>query len=65
MYQFTLDWIEENWKDSLTLRQWWQLMNDAQLSFPRWPSAWFGRDCTQSEQNQIARAFAEDRKSVV
>jgi alkylation response protein AidB-like acyl-CoA dehydrogenase len=59
MYQFTLDWIEENWKNSLTLRQWWQLMNDAQLSFPRWPSAWFGRDCTQSEQNQIARAFAD------
>jgi alkylation response protein AidB-like acyl-CoA dehydrogenase len=59
MYQFTLDWIEENWNDSLTLRQWWQLMSDAKLSFPRWPSAWFGRDCTQSEQNQIARAFAD------
>lgn len=58
MYQFTLDWIEENWKDSLTLRQWWQLMNDAQLSFPRWPSAWFGRDCSEAEQNDIARAFA-------
>ena len=59
MYQFTLDWIEENWNDSLTLRQWWQLMSDAKLSFPRWPSAWFGRDCSQSEQNHIARAFAD------
>ncbi len=59
MYQFTLDWIEENWNDSLTLRQWWQLMGDARLSFPRWPSAWFGRDCTESEQNDIARAFAD------
>jgi alkylation response protein AidB-like acyl-CoA dehydrogenase len=61
MYQFTLDWIEENWKDSLTLRQWWQLMNDAQLSFPRWPSAWFGRDCSEAEQNDIARAFADKK----
>ena len=59
MYQFTLGWIEENWDDSLTLRQWWQLMSDARLSFPRWPSAWFGRDCTESEQNDIARAFAD------
>ena len=59
MYQFTLDWIEENWDDSLTLRQWWQMMNDARLSFPRWPSAWFGRDCTEAEQNDIARAFAK------
>lgn len=59
MYQFTLDWIEENWNDSLTLRQWWQLMSDAKLSFPRWPAAWFGRDCSQNEQNQIARAFAD------
>jgi alkylation response protein AidB-like acyl-CoA dehydrogenase len=61
MYQFTLDWIEENWDDSLTLRQWWQLMNDAQLSFPRWPSAWFGRDCSEAEQNDIARAFADKK----
>lgn len=58
MYQSTLDWIEENWNDSLTLRQWWQLMSDARLSFPRWPSAWFGRDCTKTQQNDIARAFA-------
>jgi alkylation response protein AidB-like acyl-CoA dehydrogenase len=61
MYQFTLDWIEENWDDSLTLRQWWQMMNDAQLSFPRWPSAWFGRDCSEAEQNDIARAFADKK----
>jgi alkylation response protein AidB-like acyl-CoA dehydrogenase len=61
MYQFTLDWIEENWDDSLTLRQWWQMMNDARLSFPRWPSAWFGRDCSEAEQNDIARAFADKK----
>jgi alkylation response protein AidB-like acyl-CoA dehydrogenase len=35
------------------------LMSDAKLSFPRWPAAWFGRECTQNEQNQIARAFAD------
>jgi alkylation response protein AidB-like acyl-CoA dehydrogenase len=36
-------------------------MNDAQLSFPRWPSAWFGRDCSEAEQNDIARAFADKK----
>lgn len=59
MYQDTRNWIEENWKDSLTLREWWQLMSDARLSFPRWPSEWFGRDCTEREQNDISRAFAD------
>lgn len=61
MYQSTRDWIEENWNDSLTLRQWWQLMSDARLSFPRWPAAWFGRDCTKKEQNDILRAFSDAR----
>ena len=61
MYQSTLEWIEKNWNESLTLRQWWQLMNDAQLSFPRWPSAWFGRDANKREQNDISRAFADAR----
>lgn len=59
MYQDTRDWIEEHWRESLTLREWWQLMSDAKLSFPRWPSAWFGRDCTEKEQSEISRAFAD------
>lgn len=59
MYQETRTWIESNWDDSLTLREWWSLMNEARLSFPRWPSAWFGRDASKSEQNDIARAFAD------
>ncbi len=59
MYQSTRDWIESNWDYSLTLRQWWQLMSDSRLSFPRWPRAWFGQDCTQKEQQDISRAFAD------
>jgi len=59
MYQSTRDWIDDNWKESLTLREWWQLMSDARLSFPRWPTEWFGRDCTEREQNDILRAFAD------
>jgi len=59
MYQDTRNWIDENWVDTLTLRQWWILMNDACLSFPRWPAAWFGRDASTAEQNDIARAFAD------
>jgi alkylation response protein AidB-like acyl-CoA dehydrogenase len=61
MYQFTLDWIKANWDESLSLRHWWQLMNEEKLSFPRWPSSWFGRDCSEKDQNDIARAFADSR----
>ena len=59
MYQETRSWIQENWDDSLTLRNWWALMNEARLSFPRWPTDWFGRNAIESEQNEIARAFSD------
>lgn len=59
MYQSTRDWIEENWKDSLTLRQWWDMLNQARLSFPRWPTEWSGQDASKSEQNAIAQALAD------
>ena len=58
-YEETRDWISANWDDSLTLREWWSRMLAARLSFPRWPVEWFGRACTQSEQNAISRAFGD------
>ena len=58
-YDEARDWISANWDDSLTLREWWARMLTARLSFPRWPTEWFGRGCSQSDQNAIARAFGD------
>ena len=59
MYDETRDWITANWDESITLREWWARMLAARLSFPRWPTEWFGRDCSQRDQNDIARAFGD------
>jgi len=58
-YNETQEWIRTHWDDHITLREWWQRMLDARLSFPRWPSEWFGRAATEAEQNDIARAFED------
>ena len=59
MYADARDWISDNWDENLTLREWWQLMNEARLSFPRWPTEWFGRDASQSDQSAILKAFSD------
>ena len=59
MYDQTRDWISANWSEDITLREWWIRMNEARLSFPRWPEAWFGRDASQSDQNAILKAFSD------
>ena len=59
MYDETRTWIAQHWDESLTLREWWARMLEARLSFPRWPVEWFGRACSQSEQNAIAKAFGD------
>ena len=59
MYDETRDWINANWDEEITLRQWWARMLEARLSFPLWPTEWFGRDCSQRDQNDIARAFED------
>jgi alkylation response protein AidB-like acyl-CoA dehydrogenase len=59
MYSETRDWINDNWDTDLTLREWWHMMNEARLSFPRWPSEWFGRDASQKDQSTILKAFSD------
>ena len=58
-YEETREWIAANWDDSLPLREWWLRMRDARMSFPRWPQQWFGRDASQREQAEVARAFED------
>ena len=59
MYQETRDWITANWDEEITLREWWARMNEARLSFPRWPTEWFGRNASQRDQSAILKAFSD------
>ena len=59
MYQETRDWITANWDEDITLREWWARMNDARMSFPRWPTEWFGRNASQRDQSAILKAFSD------
>jgi alkylation response protein AidB-like acyl-CoA dehydrogenase len=59
MYQETRDWITANWDEDITLREWWARMNDARMSFPRWPTEWLGRNASQRDQSAILKAFSD------
>ncbi|MGD9991189.1 acyl-CoA dehydrogenase family protein [Pseudonocardia sp.] len=36
-------WLDENWSDELTVRQWWRLLAEAGWAFPTWPAGYGGR----------------------
>jgi alkylation response protein AidB-like acyl-CoA dehydrogenase len=42
-------WVEANWDDQLTLRQWWRRLGDSGWGFPTWPAKWFGRDLAAAD----------------
>lgn len=56
-YDDTRSWIKENWDESLTLRQWWRLMDEARLSFPAWPVDHHGRGASKEALDAIGQAF--------
>jgi alkylation response protein AidB-like acyl-CoA dehydrogenase len=36
-------WLDRNWDDTLTVREWWRRLVDSGWAFPGWPPEWFGR----------------------
>ena len=56
-YDETRAWITENWDVALTLRQWWQRMDAARLSFPAWPVEHHGQGASKEVRDAIGRAF--------
>jgi alkylation response protein AidB-like acyl-CoA dehydrogenase len=43
------------WDESLTLRQWWQIMADAGLAFPGWPTQCGGRGLSIEDATALTR----------
>jgi alkylation response protein AidB-like acyl-CoA dehydrogenase len=51
-------WVDRNWSDSLTVREWWRRLFEAGYSFPAWPAGLGGRGANGSEARTIVRALA-------
>ena len=53
-------WIDDNWDDRLTVRDWWRRLADSGWGFPTWPREWFGRglsaDAASVVYDELARA---------
>jgi alkylation response protein AidB-like acyl-CoA dehydrogenase len=53
-------WIDDNWDETLTVRQWWRRLADSGWGFPTWPREWFGRglrgDGADVVYDELARA---------
>jgi alkylation response protein AidB-like acyl-CoA dehydrogenase len=52
-------WLEDHWDPDLTVRDWWEQLGMAGWSTPTFPSEWYGRGITPSENIQVQRAIRE------
>ena len=52
------DWLELNWNDDLTVRQWWTLLADAGWSTPSWPASLGGRGLDSQGAKAVTRTLA-------
>jgi alkylation response protein AidB-like acyl-CoA dehydrogenase len=37
------EWLADNWRPDLTLREWWTRLADSGWAYPTWPREWFGK----------------------
>jgi Acyl-CoA dehydrogenase, middle domain/Acyl-CoA dehydrogenase, N-terminal domain len=49
--------IKSTWNPTLTLRQWWQALAEARLSFPSWPEGHGGRGLSAAEARAARSAI--------
>jgi alkylation response protein AidB-like acyl-CoA dehydrogenase len=49
--------IKATWDPTLTLREWWQALAEARLSFPSWPEAQGGRGLSAAEAKAVRGAI--------
>ena len=52
-------WIDENWDDSISLREWLERLADSGWASPTWPEEWFGKGLSN---DLAAIAYEEFRK---
>ena len=52
-------WVEDNWDEALTLREWWRRLADAGYSQPTWPVGLGGLGADDRTARTINDALAE------
>jgi len=51
-------WLEENWSDDLTLREWWNRLAGDGWAFPSWPPGHGGRGLAGDDARDVSQAIA-------
>jgi alkylation response protein AidB-like acyl-CoA dehydrogenase len=54
-------WVEENWKQSLTVREWWRLLADAGYAYPTWPEGVGGCGMSGAEARTVLAVLAQNQ----
>ena len=54
-------WVDANWTTDLSVREWWERLFDAGLSYPTWPEGVGGRGVTAAQARAIHGALAAHR----
>jgi len=54
-------WVEGNWDESLTVREWWRKLFDAGYSYPAWPAGVGGSGAAGSVGRTILGVLARNR----
>jgi alkylation response protein AidB-like acyl-CoA dehydrogenase len=55
--EITIDEAISRWSPQLVLREWWQVLADAGLAFPGWPSGLGGRGLSSGEAADVTKAL--------
>jgi alkylation response protein AidB-like acyl-CoA dehydrogenase len=51
-------WVEDNWHLDMTLRDWWERLEDVGFAFPTWPKGLGGLGADNTEARAMTKALA-------
>lgn len=54
-------WIDTNWDESITVREWWRRLFDAGYAYPAWPRGAGGLGVSTAESRMIHGVLAQNR----
>jgi alkylation response protein AidB-like acyl-CoA dehydrogenase len=55
------DWVDANWDESLTVREWWRRLVDAGYAYPSWPAGVGGSGVSRGDARTVLGVLARNR----